>query len=148
MKERFKILKKNFAVDKWWFWVFSVFLVVLIFFILLHLISYFRYSLTFNSHYDWNIQDLFSSFFFYILMYGALPIIKLLFVSPILIILGLLIYMLINYEKQVLRKWSFWVLLLLIGIAIWFVSILFQKVVIFGDLQSIFRINPSTWVVF
>jgi len=97
MKEIFK---------KWWFWVLVVFLGFLIF-NLLFLIFY------------WNltIAEVITGFGIYIV--GALM--QLLAASPVLIILGLLIYMLINYKKQVFRKWLFWVLLLLMGIAIWFV---------------------------
>ena len=100
------VIEKKPIYKKWWFWVLVVFLGFLIF-NLLFLIFY------------WNltIAEVITGFGIYIV--GALM--QLLAASPVLIILGLLIYMLINYKKQVFRKWLFWVLLLLMGIAIWFV---------------------------
>jgi len=77
---------------KWWFWVLVVFLGFLIF-NLLFLIFY------------WNltIAEVITGFGIYIV--GAL----------------MQLLALINYKKQVFRKWLFWVLLLLMSIAIWFV---------------------------
>jgi hypothetical protein len=104
MKEIFK---------KWWFWVLGGLIFLYILLSILILIQ-FPDSFWAPGSISLKLESFFMTLGLFSFLFIPLYIIVVSFIS--------FIYMLINYKKQVFRKWWFWVLLGLFIFAIWFIK--------------------------